>query len=242
MRPVIGINCNYEEEVVVVEDTRPRYYLDRDYCMAVELVGGIPVLLPRVEEDGIENVLGMLDGLILSGGTDIDPSRYGQKAHPSMVPMPVEKEEFDFKLIRSALKLDMPILGICYGEQLLNVSLGGSLFQDIPAHMNTSINHRNPPGGRHKVLIEKGSRLHRMLGVDAVDTNSAHHQTVDRLGNGLKVCARTEDGVIEAVESDRHTFVVAVQWHPETMLDEPVERGLFSSFIKEVRAYASQRI
>lgn len=240
MRPVIGINCNYE----VREGTSPRYFLDEDYCAAVELAGGVPVLLPTLcrEEDNTEGLLGMLDGLILSGGKDINPSRYGQERHKNTTPVVAEKEEFDFKLVRSALEMDMPILGICYGGQLLNVSLGGSLIQDIPSKLGTSIEHRNPPGGRHKVLIEKDTVLYRLLGVEAMETNSTHHQTIDRLGEGLRVCARAEDGVIEAVESERHTFVLAVQWHPERMLDEPTEKLLFSGFMKEVRYYASQKI
>ncbi|MEE9199839.1 MAG: gamma-glutamyl-gamma-aminobutyrate hydrolase family protein [Candidatus Brocadiales bacterium] len=241
MKPVIGINSNYEAGR---GDARPRYFLERDYCRAVELAGGVPVILPGLQagEDCMEALLGMLNGLILSGGTDIDPSRYAQEPHPSMEPMAVEREEYDFRLVSGALKIDMPILGICYGEQLLNVCMGGSLVQDIPTHLESPIDHKNPPGGRHRVLIEKGTRLYRLLGVEALDTNSTHHQTIDRLGQGLKVCARSEDGVVEAVESQRHTFVLAVQWHPETMLDEPVERRLFSGFMKEVRAYAPQRI
>lgn len=240
MRPVVGINCNYE----VGEGARPRYFLDRDYCTAVELEGGVPLLLPAslMGDDCIDGLLGKLNGLVLSGGKDIDPSRYGQEVHPGMRPTVAEKEEFDFKLVEGALKMDMPILGICYGEQLINVSLGGSLVQDIASQLGASINHRDPSEGRHKVLIEKGTRLHRLLNVDVIDTNSAHHQAVDRLGDGLRVCARAEDGVIEAMESIRHTFVLAVQWHPERMLNEPIERRLFSEFMKEVRAYASQRI
>lgn len=238
MRPVIGINCNYE----VKDVPRPRYILDKDYCRAVELGGGVPVLIPAAYEDCIEGLLGMLDGLILSGGRDIDPSRYGQEVHPSTVLVVPEKEEFDFKLVRSALKMDMPILGICYGEQLLNVGMGGSLYQDIPSDLDIPVNHCDPSGGRHKVFVEKNTMLHRLLGVDTIDTNSTHHQTIDRLGEGLRVCARAEDGMIEAVESVRHTFVLAVQWHPERMLEEPIERRLFSGFMKEVRAYASQRI
>lgn len=240
MRPVIGINCNYEAK----EGVRPRYVLDRDYCTAVELEGGVPMLLPILfkEEDSITGLLGMLDGLILSGGRDIDPSRYGQEVHPSTVPVESDKEEFDFKLVRSALKMDIPILGICYGEQLLNVVLGGSLCQDIPPDSGTPVEHREASGGRHKVLVEKGTMLHRLLGVEAFNTNSTHHQSIDRLGEGLRVCARAEDGVIEAVESIRHTFVLAVQWHPERMLDEPTERRLFSGLMKEARAYASQKI
>lgn len=240
MRPIIGINCDYEEG----EGVRPRYFLNRDYCAAVELEGGIPVLLPvsQRDEGHIAGLLGMLNGLILSGGKDIDPSRYGQKAHPSIKPTMAEKEEFDFRLVEGALKMDMPILGICYGEQLINVSLGGSLVQDITSQLSASVNHSNPFGGHHKVLIEKGTRLHRLLGMETLDTNSSHHQAIDRPGGGLRVCARAEDGVIEAVESVRHTFVLAVQWHPERMLNDTVERRLFSEFMKEVRAYASQRI
>ncbi len=238
MKPVVGINCNYE----VKEGARPRHFLDRDYCTAVELHGGVPVLLPTSTEEGsVGAFLGILNGLILSGSKDLNPSRYGQDAHPSTVPVVAEKEEFDIRLVRSALKMDMPVLGICYGEQLLNVSLGGSLFQDIPSHPGTSAEHHNPSGGRHKVFIERGTKLHRVLGVEAIETNSTHHQAVDRLGDGLKVCARAEDGVIEAIESKKHTFVLAVQWHPERMLDEPTEKLLFSGFMKEVRHYASQK-
>lgn len=242
MRPLIGINCDYKSDGCV----RPYYFLERDYSRAVEQVGGMPILLPILNgrNGQVEELLGMLSGLILSGGKDINPSRYGQEQHPEarLVLVDAEKEEFDFKLTRAALELDMPILGICYGGQLLNVCLGGSLLQDIPAVPGTFIKHRSPSVGRHKVLIERGTLLHGLLGVETIDASSTHHQAIDRLGGGLRVCARAEDGLIEAVEGVRHRFVLAVQWHPERMLDEPLERRLFKGFIEEARAYALQRV
>ncbi len=240
MRPVVGINCNYG----VKKGSQPRYYADRNYCTAVELEGGLPILLPTacIEGDHAEAYLSMLSGLVISGGTDVDPSRYGQELHPTTQLVVPEKEEFDLRLVRGALEMDMPVMGICYGEQLLNICLGGSLFQDMPSDLDAILEHNDPPGEYHKVLIEKDTILHRLLGVDVMDTNTIHHQSVDRLGDGLRVCARTKDGVVEAVESDRHRFVVGVQWHPERMLDQPSGRRLFSGFMKEARAYASRRV
>jgi putative glutamine amidotransferase len=240
VRPVIGINCNYG----VKKGSQPRYYVDRAYCTAVELEGGLPILLPTacIEGDHAEAYLGMLSGLVISGGTDVDPSRYGQELHPTTQLVVPEKEEFDLRLVKGALEMDMPVMGICYGEQLLNICLGGSLFQDMPSDLDAILEHNDPPGGYHKVLIEKDTILYRLLGVDAMDTNSIHHQSVDRLGDGLRACARTEDGVVEAVESERHRFVLGIQWHPERVVDLPLGRRLFSGFMKEARAYASRRV
>jgi putative glutamine amidotransferase len=232
VKPVIGINCDYRGE----GDVRPETFLNDEYCQAVEKVGGIPLLLPPIgEERDVRQVLGLLDGLILSGGKDISPHYYGQVVEEKTRPVAQKKEESDLMLVRNALDMDLPILGICYGAQLLNVSLGGSLLQDISS--SNLLEHKR--GVLHKVRLERDGRLYKLLGVDRLEVNSFHHQAIDRLGKGLRVCARAEDGLIEAVESTDKSFVLAVQWHPERMLDDPKERELFCAFLSEVKCHAS---
>jgi putative glutamine amidotransferase len=257
-KTIIGINCDLS-----IEGGRPRVFLNLDYCDAVERAGGIPVLLPPIgEAKDIEMLLNRLDGLVLSGGDDVPPERYGQQRHERTVPVAKEKDAFDFVLVEMAMEIDLPILGICYGAQLINVALGGSLTQDIESrdrplglsdldrsldlslqtlpYKNLSpLDHKSK--SFHKVIVEKGTRLHEFLGADVVMVNSSHHQAIDRPGQGLKVSARAEDRTVEAIESTTHSLIIGVQWHPERMLEEPIHRGLFKAFIEETKGRVSKK-
>ncbi|HHT9126047.1 MAG TPA: gamma-glutamyl-gamma-aminobutyrate hydrolase family protein [Candidatus Brocadiia bacterium] len=220
MKPIIGINCDYEDG---------KCFLKKEYIDAIALTGGIPVILPIVKVGARCNVpLPRIDGLLLGGGNDIPPERYGESPHEKAIPIPKQKEDFDFLLVKNALDMDLPILGICYGLQLINVSLGGSLIQDISSQYKTSINHKT---GTHIVRMDKDSRLYKILSRESVEVNSTHHQAIKSLGNKLRVSAVAGDGIIEAVEGTDNTYVVGVQWHPERIIKKDSQIELFRTLI-----------
>jgi gamma-glutamyl-gamma-aminobutyrate hydrolase PuuD len=226
--PVIGISAyteqarwgNWDTEAVVL----PRRYTDR-----VAEAGGLPVLLPPVP--GIEDMIGRLDGLVLSGGGDIDPARYGARHHPATNSVRPFRDAAEAALLSAALERGLPVLGICRGIQVINVVMGGTLHQHVPDLVGHH-GHAPAPGryGAHPVRIAAGSELARILGrtqVDGVPTQ--HHQALDRLGDGLIATAWSGDGLVEAVELDAPgcPFAVGVQWHPEAADD----LSLFSALV-----------
>lgn len=190
------------------------------YVDSVKKVGAIPVLLPQVtnEEDAYK-ALAMVDALIMTGGEDINPSYYNEKPHVNLEEPKDDRDTSDYWLLKTALKEDYPILGTCRGMQLLNVVLGGTLYQDLPTEYITDIQHRDPKKvdfTKHSCeIIDTNSKLFKMLQMKDLTVNSWHHQAVEKLGNGLKVVAVSPDGIIEGVELDEATFVVGVQFHPE---------------------------
>lgn len=204
------------------------------------MAGGIPILLAPLEEvKDIEGLLNRLDGLILSGGDDIWPERYGQTRHAMTNLVSKERDAFDFQLARQALDMDIPVLGICHGIQLINVVMGGTLIQDVPSQRPSCASHNSK--AVHKVKVERGTRLYEFLKTDVLMVNSSHHQAIDRLGEGLKVSATAEDGIVEAVEGTSHSLVMGVQWHPERMLEDSTQRRLFTAFLEEVRGRVPKR-
>jgi putative glutamine amidotransferase len=230
MRPLIGINCDIQGDAP---------HLKPEYWKAIEGAGGEPMLLdPRKGTEGIERLLRELDGLMLSGGRDIWPKRYRQPKHLRTNLVSEARDRFDFELAGQALAMDMPILGICLGMQLINVVMRGSLIQDIPSQSPSRVSHNSKIECRHEIKIEGKTKLHAFLGRDYIEVNSSHHQAIDRLGEGLRVSARAEDGIIEAIESTKHSLVIGVQWHPERMLEDAIQRGLFTAFLREVRDHA----
>ncbi len=234
MKPIIGINCDYEEE-----GRFPYSFINRDYTEAVITAGGIPLLLPVIKnKDNVECFLEKIDGLLLTGGNDVPPQRYGKERHAETVCVHPDKDMSDTILIQAALQMKKPVLAICYGAQLLNVSLGGSLLQDIPSGYKTPIIHRELHDNQytHSVRIEKDSLLYEIVGVHEIETNSTHHQAVLTLGRGLKDTAHSADDIIEAIECRDYPFLVGVQWHPERMIHYPCHAVLFKALI-----HASQR-
>ncbi len=213
---------------------RGAFHLRAAYFDAVEAAGGVPLLVPPCKDDGTLRVLlTRLDALVISGGRDVRPCRYGQTVHPETRPVSRRREEFDFRCLAAAMERGLPILAICYGTQLLNVFSGGSLLQDIEA-AETKYEYHKPAEGAetfHTVRIEHGTKLAQWLGTDELEVNSSHHQAIDRIGSGLRVAARTGDGLIEAIESADDRFLLGVQWHPERLLDRPAHLKLFSALI-----------
>jgi putative glutamine amidotransferase len=229
--PVIGISAYCEQARWGVWDSQamvlPRRYADR-----VSAAGAIPVLLPPVPD--VAEALGQLDGLMLSGGGDIDPARYQAEPAPQTASVREERDTAEFALLPAALSLRLPVLGICRGMQVINVARGGSLHQHLPDVVGHD-GHAPVPGafGSHRVRVAPGSRLAAILGADGADVPTHHHQAVDRLGQGLTATAWAEDGTIEAFELDpgESPFVLAVQWHPEAG-DEP---SLFRALVAAAR-------
>jgi putative glutamine amidotransferase len=192
-----------------------------DYSRAIIEAGGLPVNLPLDVDPAL--AAQRLDGILLSGGADIDPAHFDAEPHPFVTLLEPERDEFEFALLGQALEHELPVLGICRGLQLINVHLGGTLHQHIPGHSRYDV---GSAGIAHSVEIDDGTILGSLYGSTA-DVNSLHHQTVDQLGDGLEVTARAGDGTVEGMESG--DTLVAVQWHPEMMdtrPDDPVFRWL----------------
>jgi len=231
--PVIGITLDSEPAGGYAK--LPWYALRQNYCETVAAMGGLPLPLPHAVEQ-VTAYLGMLDGLIVTGGAfDIDPALYGAGERHESVSLKEERTRFEWAISEAAIARDLPVLGICGGQQLLNVVLGGSLIQHIPDRLAGCLAHEQPnprdePG--HEVSVLEGSLLHRLTGTATLAVNSAHHQAADRLGPGIVASARAPDGVIEAIEAPERRFCLGVQWHPEYLVsdgDSRIIRGFIAA-------------
>jgi putative glutamine amidotransferase len=224
-QPVIGLTA-YCEQARWSHWHKPAVLLPANYAEQVAAAGGIPVLLPPLP--GIATAVGRLDGVLLTGGGDVDPGRYGAQPHPATSRVSGPRDAAELEVLDAAVAAGTPVLGVCRGMQLLNVARGGTLCQHLPGEAG----HTPAPGtfGSHRVRIEAGTRLAGILGANGagVDVPTAHHQAIDRLGDGLVATAWAEDGVVEAVErSDAGgPFLVAVQWHPEAGADPRLIKAL----------------
>jgi len=229
--PLIGITTGYEphDETAAV--------LAQRYIRAVERAGGVPVFLAPVQQPHlIASYVERLDGLIVSGGKDMPPALYGEETHPETDPLSEERPLFEIQLVRLFHEMDKPVLGICYGCQLLNVALGGSLIQDIPSQIGNLVKHRRQtsqePHARHAVTIRQGSLLSKILAATKLEIVSSHHQAVKQRGTHLRVAALAPDGVIEAIELEDARFFVGVQWHPEMDPEAEATHRLLRAFIE----------
>ena len=235
-RPLIGMPAR-------LDPGTEQEYLSRHYGESIAAAGGVPAIIPLLESPGVLGGLAeRLDGIVLTGSkSDVDPTRYGAAVLPACGPIQVLRDRTDFELLEVAVARRIPVLGICYGMQSLNVHFGGSLIQDIPSARATSIRHSNPAansGFAHKVALEEASLLGRLAGELEPRVNSTHHQAVDRPADGFTVTARAEDGIIEGLEwtADDH-WIVGVQWHPERSYPfDPFSRRIFRDFIAQCRA------
>lgn len=210
-------------------------FSDLNYTDSVEDAGGIPFLIPyTMNNDHLERVADRIDGLVMIGGVDVHPKRYGQELEPTEQLPVEERDEFEFRFLDAFLKREKPILAICRGFQVLNIKLGGTLVQDIPSKIG-SVHHLQSPGTQsiaHQVSLAENSLIHRILDETLIDVNSFHHQTIDKLGDGLRVVGKSEEGLIEVFELDSHPYLLAVQWHPERMRNSEQQRLLFKDFVK----------
>lgn len=215
----------------------PAYSSREELVRAILAAGGRPYLLPTaLPLDSIPEVLSEFDGIFISGGGDIHPDYFGGKMHPSVDDIDRERDEFELALCRQAVAMDKAVFGICRGQQVLNVAMGGSLVVDIPSELPEAGQHRWWPNYQrnrlsHAVKVEADSRLAEIMGVTEYGVNSLHHQSVKVLGEGLKVVATAPDGVIEALEMPGKHFVLSVQWHPEWLQEHEAMRRIFKAFV-----------
>jgi putative glutamine amidotransferase len=225
-RPLIGITSVYEP---AQGDKSAQVSAGFAYAVAVAENGGVPVVLPTIDnEQVLQKYLEVLDGLVLIGGDDIPPEAYGEKPHETVQPLTKERYESERKLIARWLAGGKPVLGVCLGMQFTNVVSGGSLIQDIPAQVGATVNHR----AYHSVQIDPSSQLAHVLGTREASVFSSHHQAVKALGKNLKVVARSEDGVIEALERTDGKFGLFVQWHPEAMTDLAHRNAIYGALVR----------
>ena len=232
MRPVIGITAYAEPSVRWGVWDLPASLVPLAYVQAVELAGGRPLLVPPSEE-AIDETLDALRGLVLSGGSDLDPELYGADPHPETTGVRADRDRAELALLETALARDMPVLAICRGSQVLNVALGGDLVQHVPELVGHD-DHKQTPGefSEHGVELQPDSRLAGILGERAA-VKSHHHQGFARLGAGMREAAHADDGTIEALEATDRRFTVGVLWHPEAGED----LALFRELVAEARAY-----
>jgi putative glutamine amidotransferase len=243
-RPVLGLTTYLQQAQTSVWDVRASF-LPAIYFEGVSLAGGISVLLPpqTVDPGVVERVLDGLDGLIITGGRDVDPAAYGQQPHPAADEAVEDnrlRDAWEFALLDGAIRRGMPVLGICRGAQVVNVALGGSLHQHLPDVVGHARHQKgNAVFSTSSVRTVPGTRLAALIG-ESSDAQCYHHQAIDRLGAGLIVSAQDTDGVIEAVElPDKDKWVLAVQWHPEERLDD---LRLFAAVVEAAAAYAKGEV
>jgi putative glutamine amidotransferase len=242
MRPVIGIPAQADFRA---GSERPFYGNNRTYVHAVEEAGGLPILIPLFTNlHELEELFPRLDGILLSGGIDLEPSLYGEQKHPMIEKCDPRLDAFEVALTTLALQKDIPILGICRGMQLLNVLLGGNLYQDIASQCPGTLEHRRRDLPRteltHTVTVEAGSLMEKLLGTRQCWVNSLHHQAIKEPGEGVRISGRSDDGIAELMEVSGHRFVLGIQGHPEEIYEQvPAFARLFRAF---VCACAGERI
>lgn len=240
--PLVGIPCYWHVCADMLGGVSSA--LPASYLRALTVAGAAPLLVPVVgEEAALRRIADVLDGLLLAGGPDVDPVRYGEAPRPELRRVTPERDRVELDLLESALERDLPVLAICRGIQVLNVALGGSLWQDLAAQVPEAAKHDFHPGYpesrlSHAVEVAAGTRLAEIAGAGALRVNSLHHQALHRLGRDLVVSARSPDGVIEAVEMTSRGWVLGVQWHPEWMVPESAAmRALLAAFAAACAAH-----
>ena len=242
-RPVVGIPTQTLQSLGgVSSEIPPSWVMSQRYILTLTAAGAIPWMIPLVDEPTLRGIYTELDGVFLPGGADIDPLTYGAEPHPLCDKTDRERDRVEVSLARWSLEEDKPVLGVCRGMQLINVAAGGSLYRDLAEEMPGSIKHDYfPYSGQgyardylaHDVSVVEGSRLAHLVGAGPLRVNSMHHQGIKDLGQGLHATASSPDGLIEALEGNDDSYLVAVQWHPEALTDSDVRtRDLFEGFIQ----------
>ncbi|MFQ6040662.1 MAG: gamma-glutamyl-gamma-aminobutyrate hydrolase family protein [Candidatus Poribacteria bacterium] len=238
MRPIIGITCGSD---VSASSAGGRVYrknsVGSDYINAIEHAGGAPIVLPIVEDaECISSFIDIIDGLLLSGGGDIDPSFFNEEPIPAIGSIDPRRDSIEISLSKAALEQNLPVLAICRGIQVLNVAAGGTLYQDISQHSKETLKHRQSAPGwhaSHTIQMEPGSLMYGMFDKRTGKVNSFHHQAVRDVADGFYVSARSNDGIIEAIESREYRFMLGVQFHPEMMYQHhPAAANIFAAFVK----------
>ena len=217
-----------------LDDPGKHLQVHEDYVNAVLRSGAVPLIFPLTGDRAVlDALLGRVDGLVLIGGGDVAPERYGEERLPPCGEANLIRDDMEFYLCEKALDMDLPLLAVCRGEQVLNCVLGGTLYQDIATQYGEALCHPRNDAPRepvHEVQVMENTLLRRLTGRDALQVNSRHHQAVKDVGKGLRVCARSRDGLIEGIEMPGKRFVLGVQWHPEALSDaQPEEQRLFDA-------------
>lgn len=239
MKPVIGVTPDFHAgDRKEMGGPEPTYFLRARYIRAIEELGGIPLILPLVADPAARRrLLDGVDGLLLTGsGPDLPPRLYGEKKRYKFPIVSERRADFELEVVHQARERDLPLLGICGGMQTVNVACGGSLFQDIPAQIPRAMDHRQKAKAihvSHAVTVVPKSLLRRVVASDTVMVNSSHHQSVKRVAPSLMASAFAPDGVVEAIESSNHRFLLAVQWHPEFLFERHAShRRLFVALLR----------
>ena len=234
-KPLIGITLDLE--ITKTYSKFPWYALRENYCSSISNFGGIPMPLVY-DNNSINSILDIMDGLVITGGAfDIDPKYYSEKKKYKNIFIKNSRTAFEIKICKLALKKNIPVLGICGGQQLINITYGGSLFQDIKKDLVTDIEHeqKNPRNQvSHTVNLNLSSKLYKIIKKPFIEVNSAHHQSINLPGKGLTINAKAPDGVIEGIEDPSKNFCIGVQWHPEFLIKKS-DNDLFKSFIKAAK-------
>ncbi|PAV28023.1 gamma-glutamyl-gamma-aminobutyrate hydrolase [Virgibacillus profundi] len=236
MKPLIGVTSSMEMD-------QSHYAVTNRNIKAISRVGGIPLMLPYLLED-IDQIANEIDGLYLTGGYDIDPILFGEEPHPKLGTIIPERDQFEFSLIKKLLEMGKPILGVCRGCQILNIVAGGDMYQDIYAQIDRELLQHTQKAplkhGSHFVNVLKGSLLHQLTGLEKFRINSWHHQANRSVPDTFQISGEASDGVIEAIESKAHPFVLGLQWHPEGMDDEGSLK-IYQGFMAACLEYKKKR-
>lgn len=230
MKPIIGLTMHPVEGKMEINNT---------YIEAIKRAGGIPICLPYMDEEMMDIVLDGVHAVLLIGGYDVNPLIFGQEPHYKLGQVIDERDQSELLMTKKAFERNMPILGICRGEQVLNVAFGGTLYQDIDTQVDNVLKHTQA-SKRHELThtVELlPSKLQQIIGADSILTNSFHHQAVDAVAPGFLMNARAKDGVIEGIEHSEHPYCIGVQWHPEGLQNDAPSDKLFQSFIDAATAY-----
>jgi putative glutamine amidotransferase len=237
-KPIIGIGA----DLAVKDGQRDRAFAYTTYTEALRRAGAVVVVLPPHPENAAD-IVSSLDGILLAGGDDCDPSVYGEAPHQSCETMDPRRQENELALARAARDGGIPTLGICLGLQMMNVAAGGTLIQDIASSVDTEIDHASEPAdrNRHDVLVEHATKLAAVVGAGEHQVNSSHHQAIGRVAPGLRVTALAPDGIVEGLEDPALPFYIGVQWHPEDMTGEQGATKLFGAFLEAARLRKAAR-
>ncbi|OZU87667.1 gamma-glutamyl-gamma-aminobutyrate hydrolase [Virgibacillus indicus] len=234
MKPLIGVTSSMEVD-------QSHYSVTNRNIKAILKAGGVPVMLPYLlEDEDIGQIAGEIDGLYATGGYDIDPTLFGEEPHPKLGTIIPGRDTFEMKLIKKLIEMGKPILGVCRGCQILNIAAGGDMYQDIYAQTDWELLQHTQKAplehGSHFVKVLKGSLLHQLTDSEKLRINSWHHQANRSVPSSFQVSAKASDGVVEAIESKAHSFVLGVQWHPEGMTDEASSK-IYQGFIAACAEY-----
>lgn len=239
MKPLIGLTAERFSSGYFATPDRDVHGVLATYIDAVLGAGGLPVIVPlNVLDDDLRALYARLDGVLIPGGGDLDPAHFDEIAHPALGEVDPARDQTELAVVRHALSDGKPLLGICRGAQVMNVALGGTLYQDLPTEYPGVLRHVHPVGDfprqhlAHPVQVEEESLLARSLGQPIVQVNSRHHQAIKRLAPGFEAVARAPDGVIEGIERPDHPFALGVQWHPENLQALPEMKQLLVRFVE----------